>query len=271
MKGFRVAAVFAALLALCLFAGTAGAATILFVDSDSGLDSSWQTLIESGGHTFTRYSGDYNPNTQAEKDAINNNYDVVVMSGSNPNFNSVRTHGANWNTLATPMILMGNYLASGQFSAGSWQWTTPSTSNAPSASGDVDVLDESDLIWTGVTFDTAGPPPTIDLFSSSAGHLDLGSNSLLPNIALTAAQSSNNNRVAVAHAAPDALRAGSQEQYFIASFTGGAGQSSPFSSAGEQVFLNAVDVLSGEVIPEPSTVVLLAMALLGMIGLRRRK
>lgn len=259
----------AALLTAACYAGSANAVNVLFVDNETP-DGSWENLIESVGHTYTLFdTGTYNLslNNQSSIDYVES-FDVIVMSGSNPAFNAVRAHGATWNTLSTPMINMGNFLISGNFSAGSWQWTTPTTGGAPNASGVSDVLDPLDPIWTAVPL-TPGTPPTIDLYSGTAGHLDLGTDSFLPGITTVAAQSSNNDRVSIAHADPGEVRTGSQEQYFIAGMTGGNGNPVPFTIEGEQVFLNAIAGLGGFLIPEPSSLSLLAIG--GLLVARRRR
>lgn len=259
-------------IAIAALVGSAQAANILFVDNEAP-DSSWQTLIESGGHTYTEFMGQghsFSLNTQAAKDFVNG-FDVIVVSGSNPAFNALRAYGAAWNTLPTPMINMGNYLASGQFSSASWNWTTPNTAKANSASGLVDVLVPDDLVFTGVTL-TPGTPQTVDMYDGSAGHLNLdnGNDSLLPNITTIAVQSSDADYITIAYAAPDALRAGSQQQYLLAGTTGGNQPPVVFSEAGEQVFLNAIGVLSGELVPEPASVALLGLGGLLIAGRRRR-
>lgn len=244
---------------------SADAANVLFVDSDAGLNSSWQTLIESGSHTFTRYSGDYNPNTQTEKDAINNNYDVVVMSGSNANFNSVRANGNNWESLTAPILQLGNYLISGQFSSSSWQWTTPSTGGTSSVTGALNVLDPSSLLLTGVTLNAGSPPTTNDLFSGTAGTMTLGSDSLLSGITLIAYDAVG--EVAIAHASGIF----GADHIFLAGQTGSNGQAEPYNAEGEKVFLNAIGVLSGElVVPEPTSLALLGLSGL-LLGFRHRR
>jgi hypothetical protein len=240
----------AALAAILLPTGSLQAANVLFVDNETP-HSSWQTLIESGGHNYTRFdTSTYSISlgNQASIDYVNS-FDVIVMSGSNAAFNAVRAAGALWNAQPTPMINMGNYLISGQFQAASWRWTTPNNGTAPNASGVVDVLDADDPIWTGGTL-IPGTPLTVDLHASNAGHLGLGTNTFLPNITTVAAQSSNNANIAIAYAAPEALRAGGAAQYFIASMTGGAVQAIPYTAEGEQVFLNAIAALTGGFPPE---------------------
>ena len=249
----------AAVLAAALFHHTpVRAADVLFVDNETP-HASWKTLVESGGHTYTLFdTSAYNLslNNQANLDYVNS-FDVIVMSGSNANFNAVRTHGAVWNTQPTPMINLGNYLISGQFQAGSWQWTTPGTGTVPNASGTVHVLAPADPIWNGVPI-TPGTPPTVALYSLSAGHINPGANTFRSGITTVAAQSSNNANIAIAHADPGALRTGSQEQYFIASMTGGANQAVPFTDAGKAAFLKAIDTLVD--LPGPPEITLLSPA-----------
>ena len=236
----------AALAAVVLPAGSLEAADVLFVDTAATVHASWQELIEGGGHTFTRFdttTHSISLNNQASLDYVNS-FDVIIISGSNALFNAIRAHGAVWNAQPTPMINLGNYLCSGQFNSQSWQWTTPGTGTTPNLSTVVDVLDGDDPIWTGVSL-TPGTPPTVDLHTANAGHLTLGTNTFRPNITTVAAQSSNNGQVAIAYAAPEALRAGGGPQYFIASFTGNDGTATPFTPEGGQVFLNAIAALTG--------------------------
>jgi hypothetical protein len=245
------------------------AADVLFVDDETP-DASWSTLITGGGNTFTLFdtsAANFALNNQASIDYVEG-FDVIVMSGSNPTFNAVRNHGAAWNTLSTPMINVGNFLASGAFGAGSWQWTTPDTGGASNASGVVDVLAPSDPVWSGVTLTGSGPA-TADIFDgNNAGHLILGPTSqLLPGITSVAAQSGDNSTVAIASAAPGSLRPGSQQQYFFAGMTGGSGNPVNFSADGETAFLNAINTL--EAIPEPSSFLLLGFSALFLARRRR--
>lgn len=263
--------IFAVTALTALLIASAHAGSVLFVDDETP-DSSWSTLITGGGHSYSLFdTGTYNLslNNQDSIDYVES-FDVAIISGSNPAFNALRAHGATWNTLATPMVNMGNYLLSGQYSATSWQWTTPTTGGASNASGTVDVLDAGDGIWTGVTL-TPGSPETASLFGGNAGHLNLGSDSLLSGITAVAAQTSNNELIAIAHAAPNALLAGSQEQYFLAGMTGGSGNPVTFSADGETVFLNAIDTLSGKGIPEPASLALLGLSGLALLNRRRRR
>ena len=234
-----------------LLLGKAHAADVLFVDTAATVHPSWQELIESEGHTFTRYDTTTYSISLANQESIDhvNSFDVIIISGSNALFNSIRTHGAIWNAQPTPMINLGNFLVSGQFSSTTWRWTTPGNGTTPNRSTPVDVLDEDDPIWTGVPL-TPGTPPTVDLHSVNAGHLALGTNTFLSNITTVAAQSSNNGEVAIAYAAPEALRAGGGPQYFISSMTGGDGQAVPFTDEGKQVFLNAIAALTGGFAPD---------------------
>lgn len=249
---------------VAVFVGSAQAAEILFVDSDAGLDSSWQTLIESGGHNFTLYTGDFNPNTQAEKDAIQDNFDVVVMSGSNANFNSVRANGANWESLTTPMLQLSNFLLTGQFSSASWRWTTPTNGGTGGVTGALNVLDPANPIFAGVTLNPGAPQTTNDLFDGTAGTLTLGTDSLLPGITLIAYDAVG--EVAIAHASGIFAA----DHIFLAGGTGSNGADEPYNAEGEKVFLNALGVLSGElVVPEPASIALLGLG--GLMMFRRRR
>jgi len=239
---------------------------ILFADNETP-DSSWQTLIESGGNTFTLFdTTNYNLslNNQASIDYVNS-FDLIVMSGSNPAFNAVRHHGEVWNSQPIPMINMGNFLISGQFQAGSWRWTDPANGSTANSSGVVHVLDVNDPIWDGVSL-TPGTPPTVDLFSANVGHLHLNENDFLPDITTVAAQSSNNEIIAIAYAAPGALRPGGAEQYFFAGMVGGQGNPVNFTSDGQQVFLNAINAIA---IPEPGVALLSTLGLLALLRRRR--
>ncbi len=243
---------------VAMVAGSAGAATVLWVDNEAP-HSSWQTLIESGGHTFTRFdTSTYNLslNNQASIDYVNS-FDVIVISGSNPNFNAVRGAGATWNAQPTPMINLGNYLISGQFNAASWRWTTPGNGGTPNSSAIDDVLDEADPIWTNITL-TPGTPPTVSLVTANVGILTLGSNTFLPDITTVATKTGAPGSISLARAAAGALRAGGAEQYFIAGMTGGTGNPVAYNAAGQQVFLNAITTLTDgwEVIPTGTLIIL---------------
>jgi len=230
--------------------GASPAANVLFVDDETP-NASWQELIESGGHTYTLFDKatyNFSLNNQDSIDYVNA-FDVIVISGSNPLFNAIRAHGAVWNAQPTPMINLGNFLISGQFQAASWRWTTPGNGGTTNSSGVVDVLAADDPIWTGVSL-TPGTPPTIGLFSGNVGHLTLGANTFLPDITTVAAQSSNNATIAMAYAAPEALREGGGPQYFIAGMVGGTNNPVNFNDDGKQVFLNAIAALTGGFAPD---------------------
>jgi len=255
-----------ALSAILIHAIPAHAANVLFVDNETP-HSSWQTLIQSGGHTFTLFDTSTYSISLGNQNSIDyvNSFDLIVMSGSNPTFNAVRNHGVVWNSQQVPMINMGNFLISGQFQAASWRWTTPGNGGTTNSSGVVDVLDAADPIWDGVSL-TPGTPPTVDLFSANAGHLTLGSNTFLAGINTVAAQSSNNATIAIAYAAPGALQAGGAEQYFFAGMTGGTNNPVNLTAEGQQVFLNAIDAIA---IPEPAAALLGGLGLLALLRRRR--
>lgn len=232
--------------------GTAQAADVLFVDSETP-NPDWQELIESGGHSYTLFdTGAYNINLN-NQDSIDyvNSFDVIIISGSNPVFNAIRTHGAVWNSQPTPMINLGNFLISGQFQSGSWRWTTPGNGGTVNSSVAVDVLDVDDPIWSGLTL-SQDSPPTIGLFSGNAGHLTLGSNTFLPEITTVATSTGVAGRIAIAYAEPGALREDGGAQYFIAGMTGGTNNPVNFNDDGKQAFLNAIAVLAGETAPVPT-------------------
>lgn len=256
----------ALIFSVLFYSQPAESANVLFVDNETPNDS-WQTIIVGGGHSFTLFdTATYNLGL-GNQDSLDyvNSFDLVIISGSNPAFNALRAHGAVWNAQPVPMINMGNFLISGQFQAGSWRWTTPGNGGTINSSGNVDVLSELDPIWDGVSI-APGTPPTVDLFSANAGHLTLGSNTFLPGVTTVAAQSSNNSTIAIAYAAPGALRDGGAEQYFFAGMTGGRNNPVNLTPEGQQVFLNAIDAIA---IPEPHTALLGGIGLLALLRRRR--
>ncbi len=250
-------------------AGSANAASVLFVDNETP-NSAWQTLIESGGHTYTLFdSSTFSFDLDVPANAAYvESFDVAVISGSDAAFNALRNNGSSWTARSTPLISMAAFLNTGTFSGDSaWFWTTNNQADPSNASGPVDVLDETDPIWNGVAL-TPGTPPTTDLLNIGERHIFLDGQALRPGVEALAVQSSDNEFIAVAQADPGVL--GVQEQYFIAGMSGNAGQPPSFTPVGEQVFLNAIDALAPTVIPEPGTLVLAGVGV-GLIGLRRRQ
>jgi len=258
--GRRSAMVAMAMVGLLATATSASAARVLFVDSATTVDPSWRTLIESGGHTYTLFDKStysFSLSTQADKDYVNG-FDVIVMSGSNAAFNSVRAYGAIWNALPTPMVNLGNYLISGLYSSTSWRWTTPASGgvvnvNDPSLA----VADGSDPIWTGIALQNGGTT-TPDLHTGNVGALTLGANSLLPNLTAVATKTATPGTIVIGHAAAGALRTGGAAEYFVAGMTGNDGTAVPYTDAGKQVFLNAITSLTGDW-PSPARGTLLSV------------
>ena len=95
MKTRPATTAIAALAAILLHATPAHAANVLFVDNETP-HSSWQTLIESGGHTFTLFDKATYSLTLSNQASIDYvaGFDVVVFSGSNPMFSRVRSSQA---------------------------------------------------------------------------------------------------------------------------------------------------------------------------------
>jgi hypothetical protein len=71
------------------------------------------------------------------------------------------------------------------------------------------------------------------------------------------------------YAAPGAIQPGGGASYFISGIGGNNGVAEPFTPDGETVFLNAIGVLSGELVPEPSWLALLALGSLLIVRRRR--
>jgi len=159
---FRKAALLAiAVIVVHSVAGFSSGADVLFVESLTP-DPSWQTLIESGGHTFTLFDQStysLSLGSQASKDYVNS-FDVIAMSGSNTLFGVIKNNGQTWHSQETPILTLAPYFVCGQFTNGSWQWFTHDGKAQGGFADSFVVGDATDPIWTGVTLS----PDTPDLY-----------------------------------------------------------------------------------------------------------
>jgi len=242
-KTFSTFALFAA---AGLVTDSALAVDVLFVDNEAP-DSSWQMLIEDGGaNTYTEFdSGTYSfsLNNQESLDYVNG-FDVIVVSGSNAAFNAVRNHGQTWHAQPTPILNIGPYLASGQFTNNSWGFFQSGGKAAGNPSDAPDVNDASSPAWNGITLlsgDTVAP----DLYASNDRVAQQNGKALKPGVTSVATASGASQDQVIMHAAPGAIAPGGEEAYFMTGMSGNSAEAVPFTADGETVFLNLIDALTG--------------------------
>jgi hypothetical protein len=263
------------LAAIALIGCPAHAASILWVQNNDGIDAGWKTLLEGDGHTLTAFTGNRGLPTQADKDYVNS-FDLVVITRTA--FNQSPTSGGTllrdagivWNTtISVPLIMMQAYLPAGHYSS-NWGWTSTNAGSVQPQSVSASpmiVNDASDPIWEGVTVSNGNPTPSA-IHTTNSHTIGSSTNTVtLRPGAVVIASSPDNNKPLIARLPAGITVNGGDlagERLIFNMRTDNDGMN--LTTLGQQVFLNAVN----DMIPEPSSVALLALSGLALLRRKRR-
>jgi len=263
---------------LCLTPAVYGALEIIWVGdahdaANPGTpdDQGWVDLLTSAGYTVDYRknvpgTGPWQGDLIAEETQALNDADLVILSRDAGT--AAHNRPAAWNSIDTPMISLNNYMARSSI----WQWVNSTSMSARQSYYDLKADDPGHPVFEGVELDANGQVVWYDAAAGSgfAGFIntrDVGNGHLI------ASRPDNGNLLIAEWEAgvpfyvgttqiPAARRmlfcAGNQEVSGTNKFFGAYN----LTPAGEKMFLNAVAYM----IPEPTTIVLLA---LGSLVLRR--
>ena len=227
-------------------------------------DQGFVDLLTGAGYTVLRRDqslrGILDPPELAELNAAQL---VIVSRDTN---STAYNYAAQWNGITAPIMLTSAYLAG----SSRWKWlnTTGIANTDPLPL--LEAVDPSDPVFAHVTLDANNQINILESVGSFASSTTAGNGALV-------AKAVNTNNVWIARwdagtefYSGAGQTAGGPRMLFIAGKNGNVGTGigiENLNADGEQMFLDAVGSIA---VPEPGTLVLLAMAGLGLLVWRRR-
>jgi hypothetical protein len=250
---------------------SAGAVDILWVHEDHGpgFDVGWKDLLAASGHNVQNRI--FTALDQAAIDEMNAAPLVIFSRDTNSGEYDDDNEVAQWNGITAPMIVMTPYLLR------SSRWRMADSTSIVDVSGNLEAVDPNHPIFDGVALDASnqvavwdntafGPDDNIDLL----GTTDFGNATVIAQEAGTGYP-----WIATWETGVEYYSGSGQFASGPRMFLSGGSDDDPnswggenFTAAGEQILLNAIEIMA---IPEPSALASLVAGALLLLGFGRAR